>query len=728
MPLIFLAIFTFCSLGIHAQSLQSSDDTKPAIDKHLGDIVRARRAPLVLLKPSDLVGISPEVLQNRVSGDPCETAEIIQVNTVVNGFINQSDCHLPDDSYADFYVFNGQAGQVVPIYLSSDDVDTYLGIANETGSYSVEDDDGGAGTNSYILATLPETGLYVILVNTAFANEFGTYTLSLSPTPYCAYSVNPTSATVPGAGGIFNINVETQFGCGWQAYTQESFISVTSPGQNGPGSATYSVTPNGPDPRSGIISIVPGFSPVPVLIIPFTVNQEGLNCSYSISPTSINLPVAQHLGTFSVIAPAGCFWSANSTEWWISTNSEGRGNGTVTYLVAANNAAERTGTIHVGGQTFTITQSGQSCTYTVSPMNIVVDRVAQDGLITVNTQPGCTWNIYRETWVSVNKAGIGPGTATFHVFANPTNSNRTDTITFNVVGAPGSTTLQITQTASTNRVPVFDFDGDGKTDVSIFRPGVGEWWYLRSIDGANGALQFGAETDLPTPADFTGDGKTDIAFWRPSNGFWYILRSEDNSFYSFPFGATGDKPVPADYDGDGTADVAVFRESTQNWYILKSAGGGTSISTFGAPGDKPVVADYDGDRRADIAIYRPSNGEWWYAKSSSPNTIALQFGTPGDRPVPGDYTGDGKADVAYYRPSSGEWFILRSEDGSFYSVPFGTTGDLPAPGDYDGDGKYDTTVFRPSSATWFSNRSTAGTMIVTFGITGDQPVPGAFVP
>src|SRR5690349_24696684 len=28
----------------------------------------------------------------------------------------------------------------------------------------------------------------------------------------------------------------------------------------------------------------------------------------------------------------------------------------------------------------------------------------------------------------------------------------------------------------------FDFDGDGKTDISIFRPSAGEWWYLRSSD------------------------------------------------------------------------------------------------------------------------------------------------------------------------------------------------------------------------------------------------------
>ena len=97
---------------------------------------------------------------------------------------------------------------------------------------------------------------------------------------------------------------------------------------------------------------------------------------------------------------------------------------------------------------------------------------------------------------------------------------------------------------------IFDFDGDGKTDISIFRPSVGEWWYSRSSDGDVKAGQFGTSTDIITSGDFTGDGKADWAFFRPSTGFWFILRSEDGSFFSFPFGSNGDIPMPADFDGD----------------------------------------------------------------------------------------------------------------------------------------------------------------------------------
>ena len=271
----------------------------------------------------------------------------------------------------------------------------------------------------------------------------------------------------------------------------------------------------------------------------------------------------------------------------------------------------------------------------------------------------------------------------------------------------------------------FDFDGDNKTDISIFRPAPGEWWYSKSSNGGNGAVTFGTSSDTLTPGDYTGDARTDIAFFRPSTGSWYVLRSEDLTFYAFPFGTTGDVPVPADYDGDGKADAAVFRPSANTWYISNS-GGGTTITGFGAAGDLPVPADYDGDGKADVGIYRPGPGQWWIQRSTA-GLLAVQFGQTGDRTVAGDYTGDGKADIAYFRPSTGNWTILRSEDLSFYAFPFGTTGDVPSPGDYDGDGKTDAAIFRPSTSTWYAQRSTAGTLIQAFGQAGDLAVPNAYV-
>lgn len=299
---------------------------------------------------------------------------------------------------------------------------------------------------------------------------------------------------------------------------------------------------------------------------------------------------------------------------------------------------------------------------------------------------------------------------------------------------PGGTNVPETQSGPV----LFDFDGDGRSDVSVFRPdpsgfapnrgpegSTAQWWILNSSNLGTFAAAFGQPTDIPVPADYTGDGRTDIAFFRPSTNEWFVLRSEDQSFFSFAFGAAGDIPAPGDFDGDGIADPTVFRPSGGTWFTVQSTDQQTIIRGFGANGDQPTVADFDGDGIDDLAIFRPDVSQFWQLRSTA-GVIAYQFGQPGDQTAVGDYTGDGAADVAFFRPSTGNWFVLRSEDSSFFAFPWGVTGDVPTPADYDGDGRTDPAVFRQSDLTWYLLQSTAGFQAVQFGATGDVPTPSVY--
>ena len=134
-------------------------------------------------------------------------------------------------------------------------------------------------------------------------------------------------------------------------------------------------------------------------------------------------------------------------------------------------------------------------------------------------------------------------------------------------------------------------------------------------------------------ADFDGDGRTDVSVFRPSDGTWYIMQSGTNTFRAQPFGTNGDRIVPGDYDGDGRTDVAVFRPSDSNWYILRSSDNSFSAVTWGLATDKPVPGDYDGDGKTDVAVYR--SGAWYIVQSSNGEFTTQQFGAGGDVPVAG---------------------------------------------------------------------------------------------
>ncbi len=237
-----------------------------------------------------------------------------------------------------------------------------------------------------------------------------------------------------------------------------------------------------------------------------------------------------------------------------------------------------------------------------------------------------------------------------------------------------------------------DYDGDGTSEIAVYRPGTGLW----AVRGLT-RFYFGRPADLPIPGDYFGDGTAAAAIFRPGTGLWAVR--ELTRFY---FGAPGDLPVPADYTGDGRPDPAVFRSGTGLWAVR-----GLSRVYFGREGDRPLPGDYYGDGTAEIAVFRPGTGLW-----SVRGLTRRYFGNSGDIPVPGDYSGDGTDRIAIFRPGTGLWAVQGLS--RFY---FGGSGDLPVPLDDDGDWRLDPAVFRPGTGLWAVRELTR----VYFGSTSDLP-------
>lgn len=147
-----------------------------------------------------------------------------------------------------------------------------------------------------------------------------------------------------------------------------------------------------------------------------------------------------------------------------------------------------------------------------------------------------------------------------------------------------------------------DYDGDQRIDAALFQPqdptngNRDSWWILLSNRAylAFTTTAWGLPGDLRVPADYDGDGKTDIAVYRPTEGNWYILRSGQlaaTQIQVSQFGALGDQPEPADYDGDGTVDLAVYRPSNNTWWLNRSTAG-LAVQQFGTAGDVLTTSAY----------------------------------------------------------------------------------------------------------------------------------------
>jgi hypothetical protein len=150
--------------------------------------------------------------------------------SVTDALTQTGSCVLNDNSYIDFYGFNGTAGQQVTIDLTSGVFDTYLFLLDSNAATIAENDDLSATvTDSRIVFTLPTTGVYFIGANSFSANQFGAYTLALACGGGGGGACTPNSTTLCLNNGRFRVTA----------------TFLTSAGQSGNATAVPETTDTG---------------------------------------------------------------------------------------------------------------------------------------------------------------------------------------------------------------------------------------------------------------------------------------------------------------------------------------------------------------------------------------------------------------------------------------------------------------------------------------------------
>lgn len=241
-----------------------------------------------------------------------------------------------------------------------------------------------------------------------------------------------------------------------------------------------------------------------------------------------------------------------------------------------------------------------------------------------------------------------------------------------------------------------DFDGDGTSEIAVFRGGAG-LWAIRNLT----RLYLGTSGDQTVPGDYDGDGTSEIGVFRDNAGMWAV-----RNLTRVYFGTAGDAAVPGDYDGDGRGDIGLFRGSESLWAVRN-----VTRVFFGGADDVPIPADFIRPGVRECAIFRPANGMW-----AAWNFSRTYFGTSGDIPLAGNFDEHGgsiTAEPCLFRPSTGLWAIANGD-----REYFGASGDKPVPADYDGDGAAQFAIFRDDTGLWAVHESTR----IYFGSAGDVPV------
>jgi hypothetical protein len=277
----------------------------------------------------------------------------------------------------------------------------------------------GTGSGSVRIETQPNAGPArsgsLLIGEKAFS--VGQAAAAAPPPPPCAFSLDASSATVGPAAGSYSVNVTTLTNCSWTAQTALSWVHFAAGSHSGSGQLVLDYDANTGPPRSGEITIA-GLS--------FTLSQQS-GCTYTIAPTSQNVTAAAATVTVNVKTAIGCAWEVlNEPTWITATPDSSQGTQSTVLTVQANASVARSSTFTIAGQSFTLNQA--SCTYSLSPQALELNKSAQTRNIFVTTQANCPVNATENAnWLSITS--ISPAPSAVVVLALTQNTGKNDRTT-----------------------------------------------------------------------------------------------------------------------------------------------------------------------------------------------------------------------------------------------------------------------------------------------------------
>ncbi len=151
---------------------------------------------------------------------------------------------------------------------------------------------------------------------------------------------------------------------------------------------------------------------------------DSVKCQVTVSGTTASFSASGGSGVISVSAERECPWTSNASATWISIrgSSNGQGDGSVSYSVAANQVpSPRSGALVVAATTVLLNQAAAPCVFSLSPTQETIAAGGGRLTVDVSTSSGCAWTATAvDSWIAVaaGQNGSASGAVSLSIAAN----------------------------------------------------------------------------------------------------------------------------------------------------------------------------------------------------------------------------------------------------------------------------------------------------------------------
>jgi hypothetical protein len=226
-----------------------------------------------------------------------------------------------------------------------------------------------------------------------------------------------------GGSGVIGITTNGA-NCSWSAQPADSWVTIAPGSGTGTGAIGVTIASNASSATGRSSSIKINGQSV-------NISQAGTTCTYSLQSANGNVPTAGGSGLVGVIAPAACSWASSTNDpSWLTISSSGTGgNGDVQFVAQRNTSATpRFGSLTIAGLTYTVSQDGAPCSYTLGSQSTNVSSSGLNGgTFTFSTRASaCSPNaVSYSNWITATTSFSGnSGSVTFNVAPNFSGTNR----------------------------------------------------------------------------------------------------------------------------------------------------------------------------------------------------------------------------------------------------------------------------------------------------------------